>query len=251
MMETDTAVLDDPKAARLPLARMMFGLLLLTLFATFCALGIWQVDRLRWKLDLIARVDARVVAAPMPPPSRAEWPSITAAEHEYRHVQVSGTFDYASEVLVQASTERGPGFWVMTPLRRTDGTAILVNRGFVPTDRRRPADRKASETTATVIVTGLLRLSEPKGGFLRNNDAIGGRWFSRDVMAIAQQQRIDNAAPYFIDADATSNTGGLPVGGLTVIRFANSHLVYAITWFCLALMVAGAGLFLRRSTERD
>jgi len=53
--------------------------------------------------------------------------------------------------------------------------------------------------------------------------------------------------PYFIDADATPNMGGLPIGGLTVVTFRNSHLVYALTWYALAIMSAGAGyLVLRR-----
>ncbi|MET0638632.1 MAG: SURF1 family cytochrome oxidase biogenesis protein, partial [Hyphomicrobium sp.] len=87
-------------------------------------------------------------------------------------------------------------------------------------------------------VTGLLRITEPKGGFLRTNDISAERWFSRDVDAIAIKRGLDDYAPYFIDADATPNAGGYPIGGLTVIRFSNNHLVYALTWFALALMVA-------------
>ena len=98
-----------------------------------------------------------------------------------------------------------------------------------------------------MTVTGLLRMSEPGGGFLRANDAKADRWYSRDVAAIAASKRIDQAAPYFIDADASSNPGGFPVGGLTVVQFRNSHLVYALTWFSLALMSLGGLIVLRRS----
>jgi surfeit locus 1 family protein len=100
-------------------------------------------------------------------------------------------------------------------------------------------------------VTGLLRLTEPKGAFLRSNDPTSDRWFSRDVVAISARHGIANAAPYFIDADATPNPGGLPVGGLTVVRFPNSHLVYAITWFAMALMTAGAGFYVWRLEKRN
>ena len=226
-------------------SRWPFVAFLLLLAAVFLALGTWQVQRLFWKLDLIARVEARIHAAPVPAPEGAVDP----IRDEYRRVTATGHFEHDRSVLVQAVTERGAGFWVMTPLRQADGSTILVNRGFVPTDRRSPADRVASELPAgPVTVTGLLRLPEPGGAFLRANDPVNDRWFSRDVAAIAAAKGLSGVAPYFIDADATPNPGGLPVGGLTVVAFRNSHLVYALTWYALAAMSAGAayGVMRRR-----
>jgi surfeit locus 1 family protein len=89
------------------------------------------------------------------------------------------------------------------------------------------------------MVTGLLRITEPEGAMLRSNDPAAGRWFSRDVAAIAAARGLTDVAPYFIDADGASGGPDSPVGGLTVIRFHNNHLVYAITWYSLALMLAG------------
>ncbi len=224
--------------------RLIFTCTLFFLTLVFVALGTWQIQRLFWKLDLIARVDARVHAAPTPPPS--DWANITADRDEYRHVTATGTFDHEKEVLVQAVTERGAGFWVVSPLRQDNGTTILINRGFVPADRREAASRAAGETTGAIQVTGLLRITEPGGAFLRSNDPNGGRWYSRDVAAIATAEGLTNTAPYFIDADATPNPGGLPVGGLTVVQFRNTHLIYAITWYAMALMSAGAAVFVYR-----
>jgi surfeit locus 1 family protein len=129
---------------------------------------------------------------------------------------------------------------VITPLVSDRGFTVLVNRGFVPPERADPQTRKLGQIAGPVLVTGLLRISEPHGGFLRRNDPFHRRWYSRDVAAIAAAQRLSPGltAPYFIDADATQNPGGLPVGGLTVIAFPNSHLVYALTWYGLALLVA-------------
>jgi surfeit locus 1 family protein len=90
-----------------------------------------------------------------------------------------------------------------------------------------------------VTVTGLLRVTEPRGGFLRANDPASGRWYSRDVAAIAEAKGLGGAvAPYFIDAGAAPNAGGLPVGGITVVDFRNAHLSYALTWFGLAALIA-------------
>jgi surfeit locus 1 family protein len=214
------------------------GLAAAAVFAGFVALGVWQVERLAWKRELIAAVDARVSAAPVAPPGPQSWPQVSAKADAYRHVRVSGVFDNGRETLVQAVTEAGPGFWVLTPLRTDAGYEVLVNRGFVPPAFAAAAARRAGLVSGHATDTGLLRISEPHGGFLRANRPAAGRWYSRDVAAIAQARGLRQAAPYFIDADATPNAGGWPRGGLTVVRFRNSHLAYALTWFALAGMTA-------------
>lgn len=206
----------------------------LLLIALFLALGFWQIDRREWKLDLIAKVEARLAAEPVDAPGPAAWRDITARD-AYRRVTAAGRFLNDRETPVLAVTEYGSGYWILTPLV-TPGFTVLVNRGFVPPDRRDPATREALE--GEVTVTGLLRVTEPDGGFLRANDPASGRWYSRDVPAIAAAEGIGDAAPYFIDAGAAPNPGGLPIGGLTVVRFRNTHLSYALTWFGLAAGLA-------------
>ncbi len=218
----------------------------LALFVGFLALGGWQVQRLAWKTHLIAQVDARVHAAAVPAPGPTQWAGVTRDKDQYRRVTVRGRFLHDKETLVQAVTDAGGGFWVMTPLVDDRGFTVLINRGFVPSGRRDPAVRADGQVEGPQTVTGLLRITEPKGGFLRANDPAGDRWRSRDVAAIAARRDLTSVAPYFIDADASPNPGGWPRGGLTVIRFANSHLVYALTWFGMALLtLVGLWLFLR------
>lgn len=228
------------------LGAVMFALL----FAGFSGLGVWQVQRLAWKQELIRQVDARIHAAPVAAPAPDQ--TIRRQADQYRRVVVSGRFDHQHEALVKAVTDLGPGYWVMTPLVTDRGFTVLINRGFVPSERQKPTDRAASQVEGETTVVGLLRLSEPDGGFLRANDPAGDRWFSRDVAGIAKARGLSGpVAPYFIDADATPNPGGWPRGGLTVVRFANSHLIYALTWFGLALMsAAGFVLFAREEKRR-
>lgn len=229
---------------------LRFGLMLALAgisFFVFCALGTWQVHRLAWKLDLIERVNARVNAAPVAPPAREQWPQV-GKDQEYLHVCLKGTYQHAHEIYVQAVTVQGPGFWVLTPLQQADGVIVLINRGFIMAGQKDPTVRDKAQLAGEVQVCGLLRLTEPGGGFLRRNDPAQARWFSRDVVAIAAQQYLpmQNVAPYFIDADAQANPGGVPVGGLTVIKFHNSHLVYAFTWYGLALLSLVAGFLVYR-----
>ena len=94
------------------------------------------------------------------------------------------------------------------------------------------------------------RATEPEGGFLRANDPAAGRWYSRDVAAIAKARRLGAVAPFFIDADAAPNPGGYPVGGLTVVAFRNNHLIYALTWFALAMLCAAAAVLVLRQPRR-
>lgn len=219
--------------------QVALALLALVLFAGFTALGTWQVARLQWKTALIERVNARVHQAPVAAPGPAQWAGVSRDSHEYLRVRLSGRFLLSLSTPVQAVTELGPGFWVLTPLRRDDGSIVLVNRGYVPRFTLEAGD------SAPVEVIGLLRITEPDGGFLRDNDPLANKWYSRDVQAIAGARGLSNVAPYFVDAAAGGARGG-PVGGLTVISFSNSHLVYALTWYALAAMTVGAYVWLRR-----
>jgi len=226
----------------------------LVLFVVLLQLGNWQVRRLAWKEDLIARVDARVHAAPVPAPGVADWPTITRADHEYLRVTLQGRWLPQHTARVQATTALGAGYWVLTPLQQDDGTLVWVNRGFVPPKWRRPD----GEDNASVQLTGLLRLSEPRGAFLRKNAPQADRWHSRDVAALTAARGLPPAqtAPYFIDAQTSDRptddtfSGLPPTPGLTVIRFANNHLVYAITWYGLALGLLAAVIFVWRIERR-
>ena len=239
------------------------------------ALGTWQVARLQWKLALIARVDARVHADPVAAPEPAQWAQVNAANDEYRHVVLTGVYLPEYTTRVQATTELGSGYWLLTPLCVRGGSAngqlVLVNRGFIGQDaaKRLAAAAPTSARTSVcatvaappaVSVTGLLRMPETGRAFLRHNDPANNRWYARDVAAIGAARGFDAAlvAPFFVDADkdpqpADGNEGGdasRPVGGLTVISFTNNHLVYALTWYALAAMAAGAFIWVARDGKR-
>lgn len=240
-----TSISRGEEAARKPRSLLVLGILAVVAalgIAGLTYLGIWQLERRVWKLQLIEQVDQRIHAQPVAVPGPASWPEITAA-NSYLKVSARGRFLNDRETLVQAVTDLGSGFWVITPFRTDEGFTVLVNRGFVTPDRRDPAQREAGQIAGETSITGLLRITEPKGGFLRTNDSQADRWYSRDVEAIAKARGLSSVAPFFIDADGSANPGGWPVGGLTVVTFNNNHLVYAVTWFGLALMLVAATVF--------
>jgi len=229
----------------------------IALFLGFLALGTWQVQRRAWKLALVERVEQRVHATPLAPPPPHRWGEVNAVDHEYLPIRLQGRWLGDKTVLTQAVTDLGAGFWVITALQQDNGTQILVNRGFVPQEQRLQWMASPTPTDLPIEVLGLLRMTEPDGGFLRTNAPAQQRWYSRDVAAISQTLRLSNAAPFFVDAglpgtsDGTGSATTWPRPGLTVIRFHNSHLVYALTWYGLALMVAGAGWYVARYERRQ
>ena len=236
------------REVRGPLALALLAMLGVVLFASFVALGTWQVQRLAWKEALIVHTNARVHAAPVDAPGPAQWPGLTAANAEYRHVRLHGTWLGDRQTRVWTATELGSGYWILTPLRRADGSVVLVNRGFAPEGWCDLQGHCPAPPSGEATVTGLLRISEPSGLF-RHNDTATDTWYTRDVPAIARARGLQDVAPYFVDADAGA-AATWPRGSLTVVHFPNHHLNYLITWYVLALMVLGAGIYVVRDEWR-
>ncbi len=226
-------------------ALLIPGLFALAGFAVLLSLGFWQLERRVWKEELIARAETRSRAPVTPLSAESDWSKINAARDEYRRVTVSGSFRHEREALVFTVLSEpkgrfaGPGYWVLTPLETAGGAIVIVNRGFVPDDRREVATRREGAIAGPVMVTGLLRMPEPAFWFTPKNEPTRGAWYRRDPAEIAAAFGLARVAPVLIDADATPNPGGLPQGGETLLVFPNNHLGYALTWFGLAAALAG------------
>lgn len=235
-----------PRVSLAPLWRRLLwpGLFTLIAFAILCSLGVWQIERLMWKQDLIARVETRTHAEARPLQPEQDWAQVSVERDEYRHVRLEGKFHYDREVFAYAllSDPRGkfsgPGYWVMTPLELDNGAFVFINRGFVPMDRMDLPTRTAGQEAARVTVTGLLRLPEGRNWFTPPDDVARRIWQERDPAAIANAEGLARVAPFFVDADA-SGSNGLPQGGETRVVFPNNHLQYVVTWFGLALALIG------------
>jgi surfeit locus 1 family protein len=229
-------------SSRRPL--FVLTLSMLAMCAFLIGLGIWQLERLQWKEGLIREVSERAIAAPVAPPSEAQWPNLRQDDLEYRHWRVAGTFDNSKEIRAFTNlpdakgSARGVGYWILTPLIRDDGSTILINRGFVPESYKDRATRLAGLMVGPVVLSGLARWTEDRNFFTPADNPITGEWFTRDIQAIAKAENLTRVAPFFIDADASA-PGGLPQGDETILSFPNNHLQYALTWFGLAIGLVG------------
>lgn len=218
-------------------------------FAGFVALGTWQVYRYHVRKDIAHALQTRVHAPPVAAPGPTEWPAAARDRLDYLHVTLHGRFVGGKQTLVHGSSAKGYGFWVMAPFKTARGFFVLVNRGYIPaTLPGTPAFAHVSPPKGDITLTGLLRASEPGGGFMRPNQPQESLWYSRDVAAIATTYHLPVArvAPYFVDAGATSNAPRWPVAGLTKVSIYNESMGYAITWYVLALgTLLAAGIVIR------
>ena len=216
------------------------------------ALGTWQVQRLAWKQGLIARVEANRSGEPVP---YDELVAIAqgGGDVEYRPVRLRGRFLHEHEQYYLATHEGTTGRFVYTPLERSDGRFVWVNRGFVPQRRMDPATRADGQVAGTVEVTGLAREApDAKPNFFTPENEPARRlyfWKDRDTMTRAAGLSPERVQPLFVDAARTGEhaVAALPRGGITRIEFSNNHLQYSVTWYGLAgCLVLVGGLFLVR-----
>jgi surfeit locus 1 family protein len=209
-------------------------------FALLLGLGVWQIERLHEKEALIAAIQAGINAPAVP---LADALATGAADAEWHHVRVQGHFRHDREAYLFAQGPMGAvGVQVLTPLVQDNGQATLIDRGFVPEALRDPKSREAGQVEGEVSLTGVLRLSQAPGLFTPAPDPKTRLWFVKDIPSIANMLGVTVQAPIVVDADATPNPGGWPLGGRTRVDIPNDHLQYAITWFGLALALAGVYL---------
>ena len=201
------------------------------------ALGTWQVERLHWKEDLIRRVEQRLHAAPVPLPADIGDPSADPSAYEFRPVTVSGRFLNDKAMLLLARPHQGQaGYELLTPLERADGGGVvLVNRGFVPMDKRDAATRPQSPAEGPVTVTGMVRLPQPAGWLQPDNRPGADSWARLDPPAMAASVGLSKAAPLVVEALPDPSRGAAPLNGIQPqVALPNNHLQYAITWYSLA-----------------
>jgi surfeit locus 1 family protein len=203
--------------------------------AVLLGLGTWQLERRAWKAGLIAHLQAAMAAPAVPLPATIA----DAAALEFRHVWVEGRFDHVHELYVTSRFYRDtPGYQVVTPLRRADGAAVLVNRGWVPLASQAPASRPAGQLDGAVRLEGVVRLSSVPGWFTPANEPGRNLWFYPDVAQMAAAAGLARVSPVFVEVGPAANPGGLPIGGQTRVDLPNDHLQYAITWYSLATALA-------------
>lgn len=208
------------------------SLMTLVALAVLLGLGFWQLNRLQWKSDIIAIIEQQMTLPASPLPAG----NVNVDDWRYRKAQVTGRFHHDKEIHMYAASSVGkPGYLIITPLERSDGSFVFFNRGWAPLENRKPETRLQGQIEGQVTLTGLGRKPWPQNTFVADNEPQANIWFYGDLDGMAKFHGIVHYAPLFLEADDTPNPGGLPLGGQSRVKISNDHLSYALTWFSLAI----------------
>lgn len=202
-------------------------------------LGVWQLQRLEWKMAALAEIDDRITAVPVPVPLAPD-----PETDKYLPVQSSGIVLPGEVHVLVSIKDVGAGYRIIAPFELSDGRKILLDRGFV-----RSTAKESLRGTGALGVTGNLHWPQEVDGYTPEPDLASNIWFARDVSALAAAL---DTLPILLIARTTSETNPttapLPIDSAGI---PNDHLQYAITWFSLAaIWLVMTGFFLRGSRAK-
>jgi surfeit locus 1 family protein len=208
--------------------------------ALCCGLGVWQLRRLAWKEELLARLEAGRAQTAQPAPAAADWPRARPEELDYRRLAARGRYEPVQALVFAGpiSTPGGavPGYFVMNVLRGEDGGRLLIHRGVIPITM---IDAVPPPPQGEVEASGLARAPERPGWFTPADAPAKGAFFVRDPAALAPALG-PGLSPFYLDLEAApGEAAGWPRKGAGALAPPNNHLSYALTWFGLAGALLG------------
>jgi surfeit locus 1 family protein len=232
----------------------------LLVLAVLIGLGVWQLQRLEWKEELIALRAERVVslALDLVPRTRLDrythrgtfdvqlspdsgLATIVADldSFEYRPIRIAGTFQHDRSIRLVSRTLNGKvGEHVVTPLLLAQGRTLLVDRGWVPPRSAASPQQAYDRPEGRVVVEGYVRRFEPQGTFTPDNAPDTDSWYWLDPVGIGATLAETIVAEFYVQ-QAPGHPDTLPVGVIPEIALNNPHLGYALTWFGLAATLVG------------
>lgn len=233
-----------------PALRRVVLLVVGAVVALVCVrLGIWQLQRLSERQAFNDRVEAGLAQSPAPLDEVLAEAVADPEALEYRRVVVTGTYDGSEEVVLYGRTLNGrPGDHLLTPLVLDDGTAIVVDRGWVPfePDRSLPADGPASAHAGPVTVEGFLTAPDEATAPGEPVTTI-----QRIDLERLQGQMPYELVPLALQLEAQTPSASLPVPAPRPVLSPGPHLSYAIQWFAFATIAAGGAVLIARRDRAD
>ena len=238
----------EPPAPSIP-RRILSGVLCLIGVAILVGLGVWQLQRLKWKEDLLARVAALQTASARP----LEGVLTSGADLDFTRADVSCPDLERRPMLRMFAVRDGTaGYHLIAacPVKAGPYASVLVDRGFISTEQSATAMQPGRETLPGAV-TGVLRKGDKATFVTPANRVSENLWYSRDVAAMAKALNVSAPAPLFLMLETPAALPSGPLPAPVPADIPNRHLEYALTWFGLAAALVGvyvAMLFRRRQT---
>jgi len=222
-----------------------FGFTVLVFFGlvVLIGLGSWQLSGHFWQREAAETRDERLARPPVPLASDMGG----KLDYLFTVVEAKGTYLHDKELTVRLQHyETEPGLHVVTPLLLEDGTHLLVDRGWVPFERKQPEAKPAGNVT----VVGALKPPGLRGLFKPRNDAAAGTWYAIDPKAMGRALGLGKVRPYFLEEAPNAETR-LPKPGYAPYEPDNTNLSFAIGWFVMALGMVLIWFERRRKARRE
>lgn len=219
---------------------VLLSVAVLVALGILLSLGTWQLQRKAWKEGIIAQLNER---AQMPALSLDEAIAIfkqAPDSVEFRNVTVSGIYDHAFERHLISAQAQGAAWQIITPMLTTDKKQVLVMRGIVPDPLKNPDMRPQGLMKTPLTLKTRVRLSEVRTNFTPDNQPEKNSWYWRDGDALRASVGLPQgfeSVQFFLEVLEPSSDWPKPDPAGINIR--NSHLMYALTWFGLALTLIG------------
>lgn len=222
------------------------------------ALGIWQLGRLEERKTQNALIESRINRPVLPLTGNL----LSVLPEEYQPVTVTGVYDFSEEIVLRnRARNNSAGVHLLTPLKiEGSDKAVLVDRGWIPYEFSLPNQRQPYATpTGMVTVTGLVRLSQSKEGFIGPSDPFVNAdmprldaWYWVNIPQIQQQFRNYELLPFYIEQNPLADSNALPAPSHEIDLSEGPHLSYAIQWFSFAiiLVVGSAALWWTNSRRK-
>ncbi len=233
--------------------RWWWTTLLVLLGSAVCVrLGIWQLDR----LDQRRTFNAHYLSVRAMPPLLLAGEQPDLINMEYRDVIVTGYYDAENQVVLRNRYHDNVyGFDLLTPLILADGSAILIDRGWIPAEgNANPLDWGKYTQSGTVRVKGILRLgqSKPDMGGVPDPELAPGQT-RLDFWNIVNLERISQQLPYpllpvFVEPDPDPSQSNPPFPSQPEVDISEGpHMGYALQWFTFAaILFFGYPFFLQK-----
>jgi surfeit locus 1 family protein len=228
-------------------------LLVLVGTAVCVRLGIWQLDRLAQRRAFNAQYLEASVSSPIILDST---PQDDLTKMEYRMITVTGTYDPANQVVLRNQFhDSQPGYFLLTPLVLSDGTGILVERGWIPAEgNTKPSDWRQYDQPGEVTLSGIIRLgqAQPELGGVPDPQLAAGQT-RLDFWNLVNVERISRQIPYkllpvFVQPEPDPTLIKPPYPYQPEFEITEGpHMGYALQWFSFAaILFFGYPFFLRR-----
>ncbi|HZC16073.1 MAG TPA: SURF1 family cytochrome oxidase biogenesis protein [Caulobacteraceae bacterium] len=228
-----TSEITRPRFAVIPAVATAVGI------AILIGLGVWQVQRLHWKENLLARI-AALQSAPPEPLDVVLRRAADGLDVDYERVQATcPDIETAPYVRLYSVKDGYAGNRIIAACPLAGGAygAILVDRGFLAQGLTPTPGQ-----TISAPVIGILRRGDTRNFATPRNDPAGNLWYGRDIAAMARALGVARPAPTYLMLEQPAPPPGGPVIAPLPTDIPNNHLQYAITWFGLAVALAGVYL---------